>query len=97
MIKRVFRTVCAAAVSGWMGVGKAPQGRQEAQLGSWPGKESSQERGTGLTWGPHLAQSGQGPRLRQSVGPSVGFTFCQCSAILDVGGILAELIRPGCL
>lgn len=97
MIKRVFRTVCAAVVSGWMGVGKAPQGRQEAQLGSWPGKESSQERGTGLTWGPHLAQSGQGPRLRQSVGPSVGFTFCQRSAILDVGGILAELIRPGCL
>jgi hypothetical protein len=62
MIKRVFRTVCAAAVSGWMGVRKAPQGRQEAQLGSWPEKESSQERGSGLTWNHRSSPAKSGPK-----------------------------------
>lgn len=74
MIKGVFRTVCAAAVSGWMGVRKAHRGGRKPSwavgLGKGVPKREAQSLPTWLTWNPGQVQPSQGPGLRHSGGPS---------------------------
>lgn len=66
MIKGVFRMVCAAAVSGWMGVRKAHRGGRKpswaAGLGRRVPKREAQGHPIQVDLGPWSSPAKSGPR-----------------------------------